>query len=821
MIKPPLSIPVELRFRRRCCVWLAVVALLAATAAAQNTRHWDQSRFEEFEKGTAKGVSIRSDGALELAPSFRQIGSTSSTYIWSAASDSEGNLYAAAGSPARVYRVTPAGQVSIVFSAPELQAQAVVVDRGGAIYAATSPDGRVYRITRNPGAAEASAPKPSPVKPSATATDAEKPRTPSEQVDPNSTSQVYFEPKTKYIWALALDAQGRLYVATGDHGEIFRVDKSGSGSVFFKSDEAHIRALALDREGNLIAGSDGSGLVYRITPAGQGFVLYGAPKKEITALALDAAGNIYASAAGERRLPTPAPAMTAPGVTGAPPGAVTPGAPGAPRPPAPTPAPTAPAISFPLPGLGAAGSDIYRIAPDGSPKRIWSSREDLVYALTFDRAGRLIAGTGNKGRIYAVTSDGFSDLLKASANQVTGFAPAPNGGIYTVCSNLGKIFLMEDSSQREGTFDSDVFDARIFSRWGRVELRGQGAVDLYARSGNVDNPDRNWSPWHKIDLKTGQTEVPAARYVQWRAVLHSGSTAPRVNRVEINYLPKNVAPEVDDVMVVVGGHPISTGPASGALPHVAVPVNTGNPAGPPPPFAGPSATPARPEAGIAGRGNITVRWAAHDENGDRLTFSIYYRADGDSRWLLLKDGISERSYSFDPTLLPDGGYTLRVVASDAPSHPPSEALTGWKDSPHFDVDTTPPAISNLKAALDGNRLHISFTAADSFSIIQRAEYSIDAGPWQVAAPVGEISDSRSENYDFSAALPEAGSTQAPGELPSPPSPAPSSPARSRRRRSSAPPAVAVPQEHIIVVRVYDRADNVVTAKTVVNPPIAE
>ena len=176
MIKLLLSILVEPRSIRRRCAWLTVVVLLAATAVAQNTRHWDQSRFEEFEKGTAKGVSIRSDGALELAPAFRQIGSTSSTYLWSAASDGEGNLYIAAGSPARVYRVTSAGQMSVVFSAPELQAQAVVVDRGGVIYAATSPDGRVYRITRNPGAsAETPVRKSSPVKPSA-ATDAEKPR---------------------------------------------------------------------------------------------------------------------------------------------------------------------------------------------------------------------------------------------------------------------------------------------------------------------------------------------------------------------------------------------------------------------------------------------------------------------------------------------------------------------------------------------------------------------------------------------------------------------------------------------------------------------
>ncbi len=759
-----------------------VLSLLTAAAAAQSTHSWEQSKLEELEKGTSKGVSIRSDGTLELAPAFRQIGATSSTHLWSAASDAEGNLYAAAGSPARVYRITPKGEVSVIFAASELQVQALAVDRAGTIYAATSPDGRVYRIVYRPIGTAGTAPAAAPAL-------AEKPPAHNEQVSPNYTSSVYFDPKTKYIWALAIDGQGRLYVATGDHGEIFRVEKDGTSSVFFKSDEAHIRAIALDRDGNLIAGSDGSGLIYRITPAGQGFVLYGAPKKEITALALDSRGNIYAAGSGEKRQAAPSPNVHAPAAPAT--GAVTmlaPAAPGA-RPAAP-PTPTAAPPAMPVPGLGVTGSEIYRIAPDGSPKRIWHSREGLVYALAFDHSGRLIAGTGNKGKIYAIADSGeFTDLVKASASQVTGFASAPNGGIYAVCSNLGKVFLMEDSSQREGTYDSDVFDARIFSRWGRAEMRGQGLVDLYARSGNVDNPDRNWSPWNKVDLKGGaETKIAPARYAQWRAVLHSGATAPRVHSVRLYYLPNNVAPEVDDVNVQVGR------PASAIHPEA------GNP---------------NPSVAVVAlrpvRNDITVRWTAHDDNGDQLRFSIYYRGDGESRWLLLKKDIPERFYAFDPSLIPDGGYTIRVVASDGPSHAPAEALTGWKDSAHFEVDTTPPIIEKLNAVMAGDQLHITFSATDSFSVIQRAEYSIDAESWQFVAPVGGISDSRTENYDFS--VPVSAQAEPPGE-----SPSTDLPAHRRGRRSAAPSAAVAPggaEEHIVIVRVYDRADNVATAKMVV------
>src|SRR5208283_991707 len=210
---------------------------------------------------------------------------------------------------------------------------------------------------------------------------------------------------------------------------------------------------------------------------------------------------------------------------------------------------------FPFPGGGpTAGSDVYRIPPDGSPSRIWTSHEDIVYSLAFDSNNRLLAGTGNRGHIFAIGGqDEFSDLLKASASQVTGFAKAPSGGLYAATSNLGKIFVLGPGPENEGIYESDVFDAKIFSRWGRAEFRGLGNVDLLVRSGNVDNPDRNWSAWNKVDWsKDAAMAVPPSRYAQWKTVLHSGITKPVVDSVTLNYLSKNVAPEIDDVSVQVG-----------------------------------------------------------------------------------------------------------------------------------------------------------------------------------------------------------------------------------------------------------------------------
>jgi len=753
--------------------FLTLILLGAQCLLAEGTRLWKQSSFDDFEKGTAKGVAITSEGALELAPAFKAVYTTPSTYIWAIAADGEGNVFAATGAPARVYRVTPDGQASVVFAPQELEVQALVVDTSGVLYAATSPDGKVYKIER-----------------SATTSKKSEAPTASEDktgLDPNFTSSVFFDPKTKYIWDLALDPRGQLYVATGDQGQILRVDRKGESAAFFKSDEAHVRVLAFDTKGNLIAGSDGSGLIYRISPAGDAFVLYSAAKKEITALAVDAAGNIYAAGVGEKTrpatppvtVPQPQPAPAVPSGHGTAPGA---------QAMAPTGAAGFNVSAIAMPPFPATpGSEVYQIAPDGSPRRIWSSREDIVYALSFDEQGRLLAGSGNKARIYAIEDNGdYADLLKASATQVTAFTKGPRKSLYVATSNLGKILLLGSQPASEGIYESDVFDAHIFSRWGRLEVHGTGNYDLYARSGNVDNPDRNWSPWTKVDMaKNAAAEVPSARFIQWKAVLRPGPTPARIDEVSVNYRPNNVAPVIDDVTVQVGVryNVVPTPKTSGE----SMPISTG------PRFEAP------PQP-IRDHESISARWTAHDDNDDELVYSVYYRGDNETRWKVLKDKITDKFLTWDAGLFPDGGYTIKVVASDAPSHSPNEALSDAKESTRFEVDTTPPRIENLNAVMEGGQMHVTFRAADSFSPVKRAEYSVDAGEWHFVEPVGLLSDNRVENYDFSVLVPGG-----------PAAPAPAARVKTR-------PKSGLPAEHVIVVRVYDRFENMGAAKAVVREP---
>jgi hypothetical protein len=255
----------------------------------------------------------------------------------------------------------------------------------------------------------------------------------------------------------------------------------------------------------------------------------------------------------------------------------------------------------------------------------------------------------------------------------------------------------------------------------------------------------------------------------------------RLGSVGVNYLPVNAAPVVDELVVVPGARLAAQNqPTSPQTVNIAFPsANQGTVVT----FDGGAASSLTANKDKTA---ITARWSAHDDNGDDLTFALYLRGDGEHVWRLLKDGITEKAYSFDETLIPDGGYQLKVEASDAPSHTPGEALTGLKESDRFEVDTTPPVVSNLKAetgacAQGHCGAVVTFDAEDAMSPIGHAEYSLDAGPWQYVEPVGGLSDSRHEHYEIH--LPATGPAGKTGE-------------------------------HLFTVRAYDRYENVGLAKTV-------
>src|SRR5277367_2866863 len=125
----------------------SLLLLVALSLHADHTRRWRQSTYDEFLKGTAKGVAVRSDGHLELAPKFTLVADADASYLWSLKTDSSGVLYAGGGSPAKVFRFETGGKPKAIFESTDLLAQCIAFDSKGTLYVGTSPDGKVYKVS--------------------------------------------------------------------------------------------------------------------------------------------------------------------------------------------------------------------------------------------------------------------------------------------------------------------------------------------------------------------------------------------------------------------------------------------------------------------------------------------------------------------------------------------------------------------------------------------------------------------------------------------------------------------------------------------------
>jgi hypothetical protein len=760
-------------------VGLVVLALFSAPVRAQGTRLWSIGRYDELERGTLDGVAVGNSGVLMAGPSVERLGdiaqaASGASYVWSVAAGEGGTTWAGLGGSsagsAVVVRVGRDGKTAKLFAGKELGVQAVLAGPDGSVFAATAPDGKLYRI------------------------------------DASGSSTVIFDPaqtaeKPKYLWALARSGN-QLFVAAGAPAAVYVIDlateRAGNAAapakLLFKTQDLHVRCLSIAPEGSLWAGTDGSGVVYRvaasngrITAPARPIAVYASDRREITALAIAPDGTAYTSSVGAR------------GVTGTA------------LPPLPVTGQIGVTVTFSQPGAAGAavnpvvpdGTEIDRIAPDGTPSHLAVLKSDVVYALAL-RGGALYAATGNRGHLYRIKTgeaERYADVAHLESPVVSAMVASPDGLLLGTSNGVG-LYRASDARSKTATYTSEVFDAQQFSAWGRVEaqypapLIGKAAgFVLSVRTGNVPNPIEGWSDWVHVEPNgSGATHIPAGRFAQWRVEFPAGSSAA-LSSVGLNYLPRNVAPVVDEVAVQPGAR-VPPGPAAGMpSPNQSVQVllpKVGAAATMPTflPFT-PQANDAGPLTGQKDRFATTVRWSAHDDNGDEMRFSLWYRGADESTWRLLKDDISDHYYSFDSSLLPDGTYTMQVRASDAPDHTAADTRTSERESDAFTLDDTPPVPGVLTAQLvpaggaaaaQPAKMHIVFSARDALSPIDRAEYSIDAEPWQFCDPVGHLSDSLEEHYDFTAALPAGDSANG---------------------------------EHVVAMRIYDRFENVASVKTVV------
>lgn len=731
-----------------------ITPLFVPGASAVVTQKVTHDTFDAFSGGDFENVSLTSAGHLELAPAITNLAGVTDPIIWATVQDKKGNIYIGTGNEGKVYKLTPKGELSTFFEPNAVMVHALAIDGDGRLYAATSPNGCVYRL------------------------------------DSDGRAEVFCNPGEPYVWAMVLSDDGYLYLATGDHGKILRVRASGSlpakAETWCETKEANITTLALDNNGNLLAGSSPHGYLYRIDKAGHGFVVFNSGDKEIKQIAVAPDGVIYASTfvsnpksggSSEGNPITIAISPSEGGLMGTakahsdkiqiPTADISGDENDDENDPVVTIGESSSSPGSPDEGGGDGKSlgAIYRIATNGFAQRYWSVPGEAVYSMILLPDGTLMAGTGEKGRIYEINDANHWKLLQETSDgaQVAAlFTDNHNADrVFAATSNPGNIYRLDLALARSGTFTSTAFDAKQNSQWGRLHPLGDvpdgTTLEVMTRSGNTPKPQKTWSEWSSPRPLAAEIAVasPNARYLQYRVTFKrnaasSGATA-RLRRMEFYYQNLNAPPVISRVRVHNEGFSIAKMP----IPDMGTPqaninelLESGNGSKPGVPEVI-LAMMAQPPLRTTPRpGYCTVVWEAKDPNDDKMTYSVSIRAESDSQWTTLVEKTDDNFYSFDTTGFPEGYYFIKVTASDLPSNTPETALSAEAISEPFLIDNSPPTLTVQSQTIKRGHARIVVNAADPASVIVSATYSLDGKDEVALRPEDLIFDSMNETFDI-------------------------------------------------------------------------
>ncbi|MDW8247393.1 MAG: hypothetical protein RMJ84_12555 [Sandaracinaceae bacterium] len=646
--------------------------------AAVSTRAFEFDDASSFAGGELRDAAIRSSGEVVASVGVERVSLPPEVgLVLSVARGSDGVVYLGTDDNGRIYRVLK-DRVELFAETGQLLVTAMALAEDGTLYAATLPEVRIHAITtRGPSApqvrelvslAEAALRlRPSPDGGLDAGTVGKAPD--------GGVAEGIGPAVVEAVWDLLWDGRTkRLYAATGPEGQLFAIDTQGQVSLLWDAPAAHLLSLALAEDGSLFVGTSDDAVVARVRGPGRVEIVWDFPGNEITALA-QRDGILYVASNEFSEPPPPPPLKRGSGGR----------------------------AQRPRPGKGR----VWLLGAEGRPERIWSSDEAHVTRLEAAQNRVLYAALGQQGRIVRIEADrSHSIWIDVDERQVLALGLTASEPFF-ITGDGAAFYRVRPGIPSRPQWTSKVLDAEFTARWGGVQWRGSGRIEVQGRSGNTERPDENWSAWSAPIDAPGPLSIPPARFVQLRVTLASPDAVLRA--LTLYYLPQNQRPVLSEVTAKVRRRQEGETP----LPSPQIPLS----------------------------------WKVDNPDGDRLRFRLRFREETQSVWRdILREGevLSSTEYNWNTIALPDGYYVVEVEASDEPSNPDQYILRSRLASEPILVDNTPPQILDIEV----RNTRIRGRVRDGMGPITRLEISIDGGEYRLIFPEDELFDSREERFDI-------------------------------------------------------------------------
>ncbi len=613
------------------------------------------------------------------------------------------------------------------------------------------------------------------------------------------TAQLLCDTGDPYIWDIARDSRGNLFLATGNDGRVYKVTSKGDTSLFFDAPEFGVYALAIDKQDRLYAATSPKGKVYRIKADGNHEVFFQTQDTYIWDVELDAHGNLLVATGSKAR--------------------------------------------------------VFRVKADGNSQLICESEAEHIRCLAIDSQNRVYWGTASPGIIYRLqANDQPFAVYDPCAEEVHKLAIAKDGKIFaavfaeqergrlapprsqeekpretiesdgeTVLSSLSMLIEETMGAEKAKTqllmltpegyatnlwnqnedvqtiliADDEVMvgsskNGRLFrvNRAGEASLvseMGQTHISALLRTnddklyvatsnmgqcfllhptlserGSYQSPTidaKNMSNWGVLrwqgkglvsfSTRSGNSQQPEKTWSHWekvendQGVLRIKSPIARFLQLRCElHNQKGEAPEVTEITVSYLQKNLPPEIGEIIIHPVDVFLGTVQTYGDDKGIVDPQPVP----KGEDKKGYRSVSWKFSDPNEDPLLFDLYYRKNSEKLWHPLVKQYAGYYYSWDTNQFQDGIYYLQIVASDACDLPLGEGLSSEKISREFTVDNTAPVIKITKQQNRSAEVLLTFSVCDALTPLEQVLISLNAQGWQQINPDDGICDSLCENF---------------------------------------------------------------------------
>jgi sugar lactone lactonase YvrE len=654
--------------------WTALAGLLLGLpqiAAAGGTQTIEIKDFDDFDEGEAEGAAIEGLGKITVGYATERAEIKAMSAFTCLADGKEAWVGTADAATVQRVKIDKKGvpQVEELAALDGVVVSAMAKLPSGELVAATLPGGKIVRIDKKG------------------------------KVSDFATLQV------EQIWAMTMHP-GRLLVATGPKGELYSLDgKGGDAKVILDVAEKNILSL-LTVDGEVLAGTSGKAKLYQVTKEVEGRLIHDFKGDELRSMVVTGRNLVVAINAFEESsvssLQSLGKQLNRSSLTGKGPASTSSSG-------------SAPKATASLHRVDLGKQrDISRASEAAWETWLTKKSQYFTQVVAIDARGTVLVSSSKGGKIYRVrTQRQLATVADLEERQATGLCRLDKGRILATAGDGGAVYRLQSAPAAKASYTSEVFDAKQPADFGSVRVRGsEKGLTIQLRTGPTDEPDARWSQWSTVKLSKrgdglrGNASVARHRFVQMRALL--GSSGAELRDFALFYSPENLAPLVTAVNV--------DGPEFD--------VDDDD----------------EPDA------EATIKWKVDARDEDDLHYEVKIRAEGSrGKWIRLsEDPTSKKELDFDLSTVPDGVYEVSVIASDEPSNGSARARTDSLTSDPFTIDRTRPSIASAK--VEGSR--VVGSARDQGSYIHDVSFSVDGGPFRAASASDGMFDGFDEQFEF-------------------------------------------------------------------------